>query len=25
VPSIAHVLDVTDHDGGSNPYYQPGK
>ena len=25
VPSIAHVLDVTDHAGGSNPYYQPGK
>ena len=25
VPSIAHVLDVTDHDGGGNPYYQPGK
>ena len=25
VPSIAHVLDVTDHDGGANPYYQPGK
>ena len=25
VPSIAHVRDVTDHDGGANPYYQPGK
>jgi len=25
VPSIAHVLDVTDHAGGSNPYYQQGK
>ena len=25
VPSIVHVLDVTDHAGGSNPYYQPGK
>ena len=25
VPSIAHVLDVTDHDGGANPYYQPCK
>ena len=25
VPSIAAVLDVTDHAGGSNPYYQPGK
>ena len=25
VPSIAHGLDVTDHDGGANPYYQPGK
>ena len=25
VPSIAHVLDVTDHDGGAYPYYQPGK
>ena len=25
VPSIRNVLDVTDHAGGSNPYYQPGK
>lgn len=25
VPTIAHILDVTDHAGGSNPYYQPGK
>jgi Fe-S cluster biogenesis protein NfuA len=25
VPSIINVLDVTDHAGGSNPYYQPGK
>ncbi len=25
VPSIAAVLDVTDHAGGDNPYYQPGK
>ena len=25
VPSIAHVLDVTDHEGGANPYYQPSK
>jgi len=25
VPGIEHVLDVTDHAGGSNPYYQPGK
>ena len=25
VPSIRSVLDVTDHAGGSNPYYQPGK
>ncbi len=25
VPSITAVLDVTDHAGGSNPYYQPGK
>jgi Fe-S cluster biogenesis protein NfuA len=25
VPSIAHILDVTDHAGGTNPYYQPGK
>ena len=25
VPSIVAVLDVTDHAGGSNPYYQPGK
>jgi Fe-S cluster biogenesis protein NfuA len=25
VPSIVNVLDVTDHAGGNNPYYQPGK
>ncbi len=25
VPQIATVLDVTDHAGGDNPYYQPGK
>ena len=25
VPTINNVLDVTDHAGGSNPYYQPGK
>lgn len=25
VPAIAHVLDVTDHGGGENPYYQPSK
>ena len=25
VPSISKVLDVTDHAGGTNPYYQPGK
>ena len=25
VPSIRSVLDVTDHAGGTNPYYQPGK
>lgn len=25
VPAIVHVLDVTDHAGGANPYYQPGK
>ncbi len=25
VPSIKGVLDVTDHAGGKNPYYQPGK
>ena len=25
VPSIRSVLDVTDHAGGANPYYQPGK
>jgi Fe-S cluster biogenesis protein NfuA len=25
VPSISAVLDVTDHAGGDNPYYQPGK
>ena len=24
-PAIINVLDVTDHAGGSNPYYQPGK
>jgi Fe-S cluster biogenesis protein NfuA len=25
VPTINRVLDVTDHAGGTNPYYQPGK
>jgi len=25
VPNITSVLDVTDHAGGSNPYFQPGK
>ena len=25
VPSINHVLDSTDHAGGENPYFQPGK
>ena len=25
VPTIERVLDVTDHAGGANPYYQPGK
>ena len=25
VPSIVAVLDVTDHAGGDNPYYSPGK
>ena len=25
VPSISAVLDVTDHAGGNNPYYSPGK
>ena len=25
VPAIGTVLDVTDHAGGANPYYQPGK
>ena len=25
VPTITSVLDVTDHAGGKNPYYQPGK
>ncbi len=25
LPSITAVLDVTDHAGGSNPYFQPGK
>jgi len=24
VPAIQRVLDVTDHAGGTNPYYQPG-
>ena len=23
VPTIREVLDVTDHAGGTNPYYQP--
>ncbi len=25
IPTIINVLDVTDHGGGANPYYQPGK
>ncbi len=25
VPSIVAVLDTTDHAGGANPYYDPGK
>jgi Fe-S cluster biogenesis protein NfuA len=25
VPAITSVLDVTDHAGGDNPYYTPGK
>ena len=25
IPTINNVLDVTDHAGGTNPYYQPGK
>ncbi len=25
VPEITTVLDVTDHAGGTNPYFQPGK
>ncbi len=25
LPEITEVLDVTDHAGGGNPYYQPGK
>ena len=25
LPMISKVLDVTDHAGGTNPYYQPGK
>jgi Fe-S cluster biogenesis protein NfuA len=25
VPAITTILDVTDHAGGTNPYYQPGK
>ena len=24
-PAIINILDVTDHAGGANPYYQPGK
>ncbi len=24
VPTISQVVDVTDHDAGANPYYQPG-
>ena len=25
VPTIKTVLDTTDHAGGQNPYYEPGK
>ena len=25
VEEVIEVLDTTDHAGGSNPYYQPGK
>jgi Fe/S biogenesis protein NfuA len=25
VPEIKHVVDTTDHAGGTNPYYQPAK
>jgi Fe/S biogenesis protein NfuA len=25
IPEIAHVVDTTDHAGGTNPYYQPAK
>ena len=25
VPEIVSVVDVTDHAGGANPYYQPSK
>jgi Fe-S cluster biogenesis protein NfuA len=25
IPTITNVLDVTDHGGGTNPFYQPGK
>jgi Fe/S biogenesis protein NfuA len=25
IPEIQQIMDVTDHAGGSNPYYQPSK
>jgi hypothetical protein len=25
VPQIQRVVDTTDHDAGTNPYYQPSK
>ena len=25
IPEVTEVLDLTDHAGGANPYYQPGK
>jgi len=25
IPDIAEIVDVTDHESGSNPYYQPSK
>jgi Fe/S biogenesis protein NfuA len=25
IPEIQQIVDVTDHAGGSNPYYQPSK
>jgi Fe/S biogenesis protein NfuA len=25
IPEIAHVVDVTDHASGTNPYFEPAK